>query len=70
MPSFLTDELKKYTSHLYGIMADERMFRFTKSYMEYEIIRGIKASGVKRIRLHDIRHSQVGETAEKITAGT
>ena len=73
MPSFLTDELKKYTSHLYGIMADERIlriFRFTKSYIEYEIIRGIKASGVKRICLHDIRHSQVGETAEKITAGT
>jgi len=70
MPSFLTDELKKYTSHLYRIMADEKIFRFTKSYMEYEIIRGIKASGVKRICLHDIRHSQVGETAEKITAGT
>ena len=33
-------------------MADERMFRFTKSYMEHEIIRGIKASGVKRIRLN------------------
>ena len=29
-------------------MADERMFRFTKSYMEHEIIRVIKDSGVKR----------------------
>lgn len=57
IPPFLTEELKEYISHLYGIMADERMFRFTKSYMEHEIIRGIKASGVKRIRLHDIRHS-------------
>ena len=55
IPPFLTEELKKYTSHLYGIMADERMFRFTKSYMEHEIIRGIKASGVKRIRLYDDR---------------
>ena len=55
IPPFLTEELKEYTSHLYGIMADERMFRFTKSYMEHEIIRGIKASGVKRIRLHDDR---------------
>lgn len=59
IPPFLTEELKEYISHLYGIMADERMFRFTKSYMEHEIIRGIKASGVKRIRLHDIRHSHV-----------
>ena len=55
IPPFLTEELKEYTSHLYGIMADERMFRFTKSYMEHEIIRGIKASGVKKIRLHDDR---------------
>ena len=47
IPSFLAEELREYISHLYGIMADERMFRFTKSYMEHEIIRGIKASGVK-----------------------
>ncbi|MEZ3493536.1 MAG: site-specific integrase [Lachnospiraceae bacterium] len=64
IPPFLTEELKKYTSHLYGIMADERMFRFTKSYMEHEIIRGIKASGVKKIRLHDIRHSHASLLVE------
>ena len=64
IPSFLTEELKGYISHLYGIMADERMFRFTKSYMEHEIIRGIKASGVKRIRLHDIRHSHASLLVE------
>lgn len=64
IPPFLVEELKEYTSHLYGIMADERMFRFTKSYMEHEIIRGIKASGVKRIRLHDIRHPYVKPTTK------
>lgn len=54
IPPFLTEELKKYCSHLYGIMSNERMFRFTKSYMEHEIVRGIllighmnKASGNK-----------------------
>ena len=67
IPPFLTEELKEYISHLYGIMADERMFRFTKSYMEHEIIRGIKASGVKRIRLHDIRHPYVKPTTKKFT---
>ena len=51
--------------NLYGIMADERMFRFTKSYMEHEIIRGIKASGVERIRLHDLRHPYVKSTTKK-----
>lgn len=64
IPPFLAEELKEYTSHLYGIMADERMFRFTKSYMQHEIIRGIKASGVKRIRLHDIRHSHASLLVE------
>ena len=42
IPPFLTEELKEYCSHLYGIMPIERMFRFTKSYMEHEIVRGIK----------------------------
>ena len=35
-----------------------------KSYMEHEIIRGIKASGVKRIRLHDLRHSHASLLVE------
>lgn len=64
IPPFLAEELREYMSHLYGIMADERMFRFTKSYMEHEIIRGIKASGVKRIRLHDLRHSHASLLVE------
>ena len=58
IPPFLAEELKEYCSHLYGIMPNERMFRFTKSYMEHEIVRGIKETGVKRIRIHDLRHSQ------------
>ena len=69
IPPFLAEELREYMSHLYGIMVDERMFRFTKSYMEHEIIRGIKASGVKRIRLHDLRHPYVKHTT-KINSGT
>ncbi|MEE1015386.1 MAG: tyrosine-type recombinase/integrase, partial [Lachnospiraceae bacterium] len=35
----------------------ERLFRFTKSYMEHCMVNGIEKSGVKRIRLHDLRHS-------------
>lgn len=57
--SFLAEELKAYCSMLYGISPKERMFRFTKSFMEHEIVRGIKETGVKRIRLHDLRHPYV-----------
>ena len=61
---FLAEELKEYCSHLYGIMPNERMFRFTKSYMEHEIVRGIKETGVKRIRLHDLQHSHASLLVE------
>lgn len=57
IPGFVARELEEYFTRLYGIMANERIFRFTKSFMEKEIMRGIEKSGVKRIRLHDIRHS-------------
>lgn len=65
IPPFLAEELKEYYSHLYGIMPNERMFRFTKSYMEHEIVRGIKETGVKRIRIHDLRHPYVKPTTKK-----
>ena len=59
MPSFLMDEIKEYLDSLYGIEENQRMFPVTKSYMHNEMSRGSKAAGVKRIRIHDIRHSHV-----------
>ena len=53
IPPFLAEELKEYCSRLYGIMPNERMFRFTKSYMEHEIVRGmlqLKKNWQKRLR--------------------
>lgn len=57
MPDFLANEFREYCSHLYGIMKNERLFHFTKSHMEHCMVAGIEKSGVKRIRLHDLRHS-------------
>ncbi len=65
IPPFLAGELKEYCSMLYGITAKERMFRFTKSFMEHEMVRGIKETGVRRIRLHDLRHPYVKPTTKK-----
>lgn len=36
---------------------DERLFPTTKHFLSYEMNRGSKKTGVKRIRIHDIRHS-------------
>ena len=65
IPPFLVEELKKYCSMLYGITTNERMFRFTKSFMEHEMVRGIKEASVRRIRLHDLRHPYVKHTTKK-----
>ncbi len=57
IPEFLVVDLQEYLNSLYGLEATDRLFSVTKYYMEHEIQRGIKASGLKRIRLHDLRHS-------------
>lgn len=59
MPQFLADEMKDYLRMLYDVGDNERMFTVTKSYLHREMDRGAKEAGVKRIRIHDIRHSHV-----------
>lgn len=57
IPDFLCSLLKEYCSGLYEIKDNERIFPFTKHFLHHEMKRGCEKSGVKRIRLHDIRHS-------------
>ena len=59
LPKFLCDEMQDYLKQLYGIKPNDRMFTVTKSYLHREMDRGAKEAGVKRIRIHDIRHSAV-----------
>lgn len=44
---------------LYDVGLEDRVFPITKSYLHREMDRGAKEAGVKRIRIHDIRHSHV-----------
>ena len=69
LPDFLVTELKEYTGRLYGLMAKDRLFQnTTKAYWEHEIQRGVELSGVKRIRLHDLRHSHASLLISKLGA--
>ena len=43
----------------YDIGEEDRMFTITKSYLHREMDRGSKEAGVKRIRIHDLRHSAI-----------
>ena len=68
LPDFLVIELEEYVSRLYGMMANDRLFVITKTYLEKEMIRGTELSGVKRIRLHDLRHSHASLLISKLGA--
>lgn len=59
MPDFLAVEMKEYIDQLYAIEPTDRIFEVTKSYLHHEMDRGSKAAGVKRIRIHDLRHSHI-----------
>ncbi len=68
LPDFLVAELEDYVSKLYGMMANDRLFMITKSYLEKEMARGTALSGVKKIRLHDLRHSHASLLISKLGA--
>lgn len=57
IPDFLADELRTYMQQLYKPHKHDRIFPYTKYFFEHEMIRGTKSGAVKKIRLHDLRHS-------------
>ena len=59
MPPFLCEEIQDYLKMQFGLGRTDRIFPITKSYLHREMDRGSKAAGVKRIRVHDLRHSHV-----------
>ncbi|MBR6408130.1 MAG: site-specific integrase [Clostridia bacterium] len=59
MPDFLCEEMKEYFSKIYGLQKKDRVFTMSKSYLHHEMDRGAKEAGVKRIRIHDLRHSHI-----------
>lgn len=64
MSGFLCDEMEDFLASLYGLEPNTRIFQITKSYLHHEMDRGCKESGVKRIRVHDVRHSHVAHLIE------
>ena len=59
MPDFLCDEMKDYFSQIYGLEPDSRIFPLSKHVLRDGMEYGCKQSGVKQIRIHDLRHSHV-----------
>ncbi len=59
IPPFLTDCLKEYINKNYGIGPEDRLFQITRYKLGICLKDACEASGVKPIRIHDIRHSHV-----------
>ena len=64
MPKFLCGEMEDYLKMFYSTGANERIFPVSKHYLHHEMDRGAKAAGVKRIRIHDLRHPYVKHTTK------
>ena len=64
IPEFLIADLQDYLSSLYEVKDTDRLLPVTKYYLEHEMKRGIKVSGVKKIRVHDLRHSHASLLVE------
>ena len=61
MPDFLAIEMENFIKSIYGIKTDDRIFTISKSYLHHEIDRGAKLAGVKRIRIHGLRHFPINQ---------
>ena len=59
MPDFLVADKQDYQPSLYNLGETARFFPSTKNYLHREMTRGADAAGVKRIRIHDLRHSHI-----------
>lgn len=64
MPNVLAECLKAYISQCYDLDEENRIFPYTKYFLTHEMQRGCKKSGVKKIRIHDIRHSHASLLVE------
>ena len=64
IPQLLCDCLQEYMPHCYELQPNDRLFPCTKHFLQHEMERGCKISGIKRIRVHDIRHSHASLLVE------
>ena len=59
IPQFLTKEIEMYVSRCYGLPDNERLFPIVAEAVQHKLKRACVKSGVKPIRVHDLRHSHV-----------
>ena len=58
-PSFLKEEVQDYAKKHYGFPEDQRLFPIVARTLQKRLKKYEALTGVKPIRVHDIRHSHV-----------
>ena len=64
LPAEIMEMVKEYGGMLYDYKPTDRLFPTQKSFLTREMVRGCKLSGVKKIRIHDLRHSHASPLIE------
>lgn len=64
LPDFLVNELQDYFLKIDYFADDQQIFPKCKTYFNKEMQRGIKKSGVKKIKLYALRHSHISMLIE------
>lgn len=65
IPEFLTQLIKDYVNRYYFIDMEEQVFMTNKSRLSREFDKYAKLANVKRIRVHDLRHSHASLLIEQ-----
>ena len=64
IPDFLEKEIQDYIAQLYAIAPEDRLFAVSTNQLTREMARASKAAGVKKIRIHDLRHTHISQLIE------
>ncbi len=65
IPALLVSCLREYMEKWYALEETDRLFPYTKNIVNHALANGCKATGVKKIRVHDIRHSHASLLVEQ-----
>lgn len=65
IPEFLKCEIQTFVERQYGLPGNERLFPIVQEAVQHKMKRHMELAGVKKIRVHDLRHSHVAYLIHK-----
>lgn len=65
IPKFLKQEIKDFIDVHYEVPENERLFPIVQEAVQHKMKHQMEKAGVKKIRVHDLRHSHIASLIEK-----